>query len=186
MQRKWHYIDETARREWQNPEAILQSSGLKSGHILADIGCGNGFFTIPAARIVGPKGKVYGVDVSAEAIDDLRRQAVEEGLTNLDLIVAKAEETVICSGCLDIAFFGIVLHDFQNPAKVLKNARKMLKPGGKLVKLDWKKIAMPFGPPLSIRFDEATAVGLIEPAGFKVETIDRTGKYHYVIIAEPV
>lgn len=186
MHKKWHYIDETERRKEQNPEAILLGAGLKSGDVFADIGCGNGFFTMPAARIVGPKGTVYGVDINDEAIDDLRRKAAVEGLTNLELFVAKAEETIICHGCLDIVFFGIVLHDFQNPLKALQNARKMIKPQGKLVNFDWKKIAMPFGPPVSIRFDEQTATELIESAGFKVETTDASSKYHYVITAKPV
>jgi ubiquinone/menaquinone biosynthesis C-methylase UbiE len=139
-----------------------------------DVGCGDGFFTLPAARLVGPRGKVYGVDIESEAIDEIRRKASVEGLTNLELTVGKAEETTLCHACADIVFFGNVLHDFQKPDEVLKNARKMLKPKGT------------FGPPLSMRFDEATAIHLIEPAGFKVETIKESGLYHYLIIANPL
>jgi ubiquinone/menaquinone biosynthesis C-methylase UbiE len=185
-QKRWHYFDETARRRWQTPEAVLDAIGLKPGFTFVDVGCGNGFFSIPAARLVGNKGRVYGVDIGHEAIDELRKKAESEGLTNIETKVSKAEDAVLCLACADIVFFGIVLHDFQDPVKVLKNARKMLKPEGKLANLDWKKIAMAFGPPLNIRFDEAAATRLIEAAGFKVETISESGEYNYLIVAKPI
>src|SRR4030067_511676 len=99
-------LDETTRRSWYNPEAILVD--LKAGMTFADIGCGDGYFAVLAAKKVGAKGKVYAMD----------------------------------------------LHDFRDPAKVLFNAKEMLKPSGLVVDLDWKKVSMPFGPPVSIRFSE--------------------------------
>ena len=69
----------------------------------------------------------------------LREKAEGEGLGNLILKVGRAEDTVLCPACADIVFFGIVLHDFEEPARVLVSATKMLKPTGRLVKLDWKK-----------------------------------------------
>ena len=97
--------------------------------------------------------------------------------------VGTAEDTVLCNACADIVFFGIVLHDFSDPALVLVNARKMLKPEGCLVDLDWKKESMDFGPPLDIRLSEERAIGLIEGAGFKVERQEETGQFHYIIVA---
>jgi ubiquinone/menaquinone biosynthesis C-methylase UbiE len=179
----WHYPGETERRKWQNPERILSEIELKDGNTLIDIGCGNGFFTLPAARIVGAKGKVYWLDTNDEAIGFLRRKASTEGLNNLELKVGAAEDTLFCRSCAEIVFFGLVLHDFNNPSRVIENARKMLKPEGMLVNLDWKKIDMGFGPPLAIRFDENTASRLIESAGFKVEILRDSGSYHYLIMA---
>jgi ubiquinone/menaquinone biosynthesis C-methylase UbiE len=186
MHRKWHFIDETTRREWQNPEAVLHILGLNPGFIFVDLGCGDGFFALPAARLVGSAGKVYGIDISSQAIDRIRRKAENEGLSNLELITGKAEETVPCSSCADIVFFGDVLHDFQDPTRVVSNARRIVKPNGKLANLDWKKTPTDIGPPNAIRFDEATAISLIESAGFKVESVSKSGKYHYLITANPV
>lgn len=150
-----------------------------------DIGCGNGFFALPAARIVGETGKVYGLDVDAEFISELKEKATKEGLTNLSLMVGEAEEEILCEGCADIVFFGIDLHDFKDPAKVLENARRMLKSDGLLVDLDWKKEPMDIGPPLHIRFSEEEASNLIETAGFKIESMKEAGGYHYLITAKP-
>jgi ubiquinone/menaquinone biosynthesis C-methylase UbiE len=173
------------RRKWQNPEAILADIGLRPGLTFIDIGCGGGFFALPAARIVGENGKVYGLDTNPRSITSLKELATREGLTNLDLTVGKAEELVICEQCADIIFFGIALHDFQDPSKVLDNARRMVKPSGRLVNLDWKKEPMKLGPPEKIRFSEEMASRLIEAAGFIVETVKDSGSYHYMVIAKP-
>jgi ubiquinone/menaquinone biosynthesis C-methylase UbiE len=111
---------------------------------------------------------------------------VGEGFRNVITHVGAAEETVMCEACADIVFFGIVLHDFQSPFRVLSNARRMLKPAGRLVDLDWKKEPMGFGPPLRIRFSEKQATRLLEENGFKVQSLDISAPYHYVIVASPV
>lgn len=180
-----HRADDAERRKWQDPEAILAQAGLKAGDIFVDVGCGGGFFTLPAARAVGPKGKVYAVDANEESINELRAIAHKEGLANVEARVGRGEETRFCEGCADIVFFGIVLHDFDDPAKVLENARKMLKPKGRLVNLDWKAEATPMGPPLWKRFSVEKAEGLIKAAGFNIEKVANPGPYHYMIVARP-
>ena len=183
MNRRRFYGNETERRKWQNPDAILTAIGLKPGFTLIDIGCGEGFFAIPAAKIVGRKGKVYALDIDEDAITELKKKATREGLKNLTAVIGSGEDTVFCEACADIVFFGIVLHDFNVPAKVLKNAKTMLKPEGRLVDLDWKKELMDFGPPLHIRFSEEQASSLIREAGFKVEQTKQAGPSHYIMIA---
>jgi ubiquinone/menaquinone biosynthesis C-methylase UbiE len=180
------YRSQQGRREWQNPEAILRDIGLKLGLTFIDVGCGDGFFSIPAARLVGQKGRVYCVDVSSDAIDILKENARIAGLENLTFRVGRAEDTVFCEACADFLFLGIVLHDFQNIDKVLMNARKMLKSSGRLVDLDWKKESMPFGPPLRIRLAETEAGDIIEKAGFHIESVGAIGHYSYLIVARPL
>lgn len=177
--------DDEERRKWQDPEAILAGIGLKPGFTFIDMGCGGGFFTLPAARIVGQSGMVYGIDTDIQLIKSLEKAAAEEGLANLVVTVGKAETVVICQKCADIVFFGIVLHDFENPTRVLENARIMLKLKGRIANLDWKKEPMKLGPPLYKRFSGDEAIGLINKAGFIVETVKDNGPYHYLIMAKP-
>jgi ubiquinone/menaquinone biosynthesis C-methylase UbiE len=173
------------RRKWQNPDAILNSVGLKTGLTFVDVGCGEGFFAVPAAKLVGNGGKVYGLDADSDAIGRLKKKAEKETLRNLELKVGMAEETVFCDSCADIVFFGIVFHDFSEPNKVLSNAKRMLKPTGRLIDLDWKKEPMRPGPPLQIRFNVEKASTLIETAGFRIDCSRDEGPYHYVIFATP-
>jgi ubiquinone/menaquinone biosynthesis C-methylase UbiE len=179
------YGNQTERRRWQNPDSILAEIGLRPGLTFVDVGCGDGFFALPAARIVGKEGRVYALDFDAESISSLEEKASRGNLKNVETRIGNAEDNVFCESCADIVFFGIVLHDFYDPAKVLKNASKMIKPSGRLVDLDWKKQPMNFGPPENIRFSEDEAARLIFKAGFKIEQRREAGPFHYVITAKP-
>ncbi len=176
--------DNPERRRWQNPEAILADIGLRPGLTFIDIGCGGGFFTVPAARIVGKRGKVYGIDINPHYIKELGELASKENLGNVRLTVGRAEEVILCKSCADIVFLGVVLHDFEDAARVLQNANTMLKPAGRLVNLDWKKEPMDLGPRLQKRFSVHDAARLIKTAGFKVVSTNEVGPYHYMIVAE--
>ena len=153
--------------------------------VFMDVGCGYGFFTIPAAQIVGEQGKVYAVDIDASAIDRLKRKTAEKGLKNVITKVAAGEETVFCDACADMVFYSTVLHDFRDPALVLRNAKLMIKPSGTLVNLDWKKKSSVFGPPLRIRFSEEQASNLIRQAGFTIESVKDLGRNFYIVVAKP-
>jgi ubiquinone/menaquinone biosynthesis C-methylase UbiE len=175
-------LDEATRRSWYNPEAIL--ADLQSGMVFVDVGCGDGFFSILAAKKVGAKGKVYAVDVDASAIEKLKAKAKAAGLSNIESKAGRAEDTVFCVSCADFVFYSMDLHDFDEPAKVLLNAQQMLKSSGRLIDLDWKKTDMPFGPPASIRFSGEKTSGLIEAAGFKETEVRSAGPYHYLVTAK--
>jgi ubiquinone/menaquinone biosynthesis C-methylase UbiE len=176
-------LDEATRRSWYNPELVLQD--LRSGMTFADIGCGDGFFSILASKKVGDDGRVYAVDVDPAAIERLQRKAKAQGLNNIISKVGKAEETVFCKACADFVFYSMDLHDFGDAAKVLRNSREMVKPSGLVVDLDWKKIDMPFGPPAAIRFSEEQAADLMRAAGLTVVDVKDAGPYHYIITAKP-
>jgi ubiquinone/menaquinone biosynthesis C-methylase UbiE len=148
------------------------------------VGCGEGFFAIPAAKIVGKRGRVYGLDINEGAVQRLREKAAKEGLGNLILKVGAGEDLVVCRACADFVFCGIDLHDFRDPARVLINAKKMLKLGARFIDLDWKKEPMELGPPLRVRFSQEEAVAHIEEAGLRVLGVKQAGPYHYLIIAK--
>ena len=180
-----HYqpADDPERRGWQDPERILGDIGLKPGMTFVDVGCGGGFFALPAARVVGETGRVYGLDLSATSIDGLKRAAQREGLANVRGIVGRAEDLIPCDACADIVFFANVMHDLGDPARVLENSRKALRPQGWLVNLEWKRRSMWLGPPLERRLSEERSVELIEAAGFHVVEAKDCGPYHYIIKA---
>jgi ubiquinone/menaquinone biosynthesis C-methylase UbiE len=176
-------VDDPERRRWQDPEEVLGLIGLREGMVFVDIGCGEGYFAIPAARRVGPQGKVYAADINAESVERLRDRAGRDGLGNIEARAGEAENTVFCDGCADIVFFGIDLHDFRDPVTVLRNAARMIGPEGRVADLDWKDEPMDIGPPLKIRLSREKAASLIESAGLRVRSIQDAGQYHYLIIA---
>ncbi len=179
------YVEDAVRRKWHEPETTLREIGLRAGMVFMDIGCGDGFFAVPAARLVGEKGKVYALDADASTINKLKHEARDKDLRNLNAAVGAAEEVVFCNECADMVFYSIVLHDFRDPAKVLHNAKRMIKPSGVLVNLDWKKKPMSFGPPVRIRFSEEQSANLIKAAGFRIQSVRDVGRYHYIVTAKP-
>jgi ubiquinone/menaquinone biosynthesis C-methylase UbiE len=183
MSKRRFTSNDAERRKWQDPEKILTGAGLQKGMTFIDVGCGEGYFSIPASHIVGTKGHVYAYDINEEAIRNLAIQVRNEHLDNLTPLTGSGEETIIGEACADMVFFGIDLHDFDDPQKVLMNAKIMLKPEGYLVDLDWKDQHMEFGPPADKRFSLSKAVGLIESAGFRVISTADAGPYHYLVIA---
>ena len=156
------------RRKLQNPEQILQSIGLKGGMCFVDSGCNDGFFTLPAARLVGTHGLVIALDIDAEALNRLKMSLQAEKLHNTQIIHQAAEDVVACHGCADIVFLGTVLHDFEDPLRVLQNSRTMLKSNGMIYDYDWIKQDSPLGPPKAKRFSQEHVEQLAAQAGLKV------------------
>jgi ubiquinone/menaquinone biosynthesis C-methylase UbiE len=182
-----HDYNHAERRLWQDAPDILARIGLKSGDTLADIGSGDGYFSIPAAQIVAETGMVYAIDVNAQSLEELKAAARAAGLKNIKTIQGNAEDMVLCERCADYVLMANVLHDFADPGAALASARVMLKPGGKLIDLDWKKEKDQLhGPPFAKRFDEATASRLMSQAGFKILSNQFVGPFHYLITAIPV
>jgi ubiquinone/menaquinone biosynthesis C-methylase UbiE len=174
-------ISDGDRRKMMDPDAILPKIGLKPGMTLVDVGCGQGFFALPAARIVGPEGQVIGIDIDREALDVLQQGASDAGL-NIQIIEGDAEETFVCEGCADIVFFGINLHDFAEPEKALANAWRMLKPGGILADFDGKKVEGESHH--GNRLSEKEASKLIEEADFNIASVEDYSDWLYLIIAK--
>ena len=171
------------RRRREDPQSILNGLGLRLGQTLVDVGSGGGYYTIPAVEIVGPTGRVYAIDVNQESLDEVKEAADHAGLANITCIRGRAEETTVCESCADFVFYAAALHDFDDPAAVLRNARQMLKAEGHVVDLDWKKDAL-IGPPAWKRLSQSAAVKLIETAGF--EMVDARDLGHmYLIVGTP-
>ena len=118
------YGGETERRKWQNPEATLADIGLHKGFTFVDVGCGDGFFAIPAARIVGKEGKVYALDFDEEAITSLKRKAARENLENIEAKTGAAEGTVLCEGCADIVFLALCSTTSKFQGKYLQTPKE--------------------------------------------------------------
>lgn len=177
---KFLYSEEE-RRKYQNPESILQSIGLREGMRFIDVGSNDGFFTLPAARIVGPKGQVVAIDTDQEALGRLVIKLEAESLSNTKVITKAAEEVIVADHYADIIFYGTVLHDFYDPIKVLKNSRRMLKNNGIIYDYDWRKIRSPLGPPLSIRFSQEHVEDLAQQAGLVVDSSETIDSNYYAV-----
>ncbi len=100
--------DNPFRRKFSKPLKMLEDAGLKSGQVVLELGCGPGFFTIPAAQIVSETGKVYALDIHPLAIKRVQEKIRKEGITNVETVLADAADTCISDQTIDVAFlFGL-------------------------------------------------------------------------------
>jgi len=139
------------------PQEIIDKCQLTQGQHVADLGCGNlGYFVIPIAKLVGKDGKVYAVDILKAALESVRSRAKLEGLTNVETVWSNLEKvgsTNITKDSLDLALLINVLFQNKNKNEIIKEAVRLIKPGGKLVVVDWKMTDIPFGPAVENRVD---------------------------------
>ncbi|MCX7909333.1 MAG: class I SAM-dependent methyltransferase [Ignavibacteria bacterium] len=161
-------LDDPERKKILPPEEILIRSGLKPSTTIADIGCGTGFFAIPASQIVGPSGKVYACDVSLEMLQDLETRCKNFGISNIKLIHSKQYQIPIENEAVDFVLISNVLHEQDNKVKFLSELNRILKSRGKLILIDWLFKEMEQGPPISERLTEQEIEDLIHKSNFVV------------------
>ncbi len=151
---------------------------------VADLGCGPGFFTIHISRIVGPDGVVYAVDRSDAALRMLRAslQKRRDAARRIRMLRRDVSHTGIPTRSLDLAFFANVFHDIVERRAFIAELRRMLRPGGIAIDLDWKAVRTQAGPPLSIRLGSHDAAALLSRNGLDIKRIVSLGRHHYAII----
>jgi 2-polyprenyl-3-methyl-5-hydroxy-6-metoxy-1,4-benzoquinol methylase len=123
-------------REWMRDSAedVLRRAGVVPGSVVVDYGCGPGIFSVAAARIAGPRGKVHALDVRQRALDELKKLAAEEGLTNLEtgLLDRSACSVDLPDGAADAILLYDVLQEIANKAALMQEMSRLLKPAGVL------------------------------------------------------
>lgn len=169
--------------ELLNPEKLLKETGVGYGTRVGDLGCGRtGYFTLQAAKMVGDKGQVYGVDIIKEVLQSVASRAKLEGLDNIKTIWSNLEilgATRIKEASLDFALVINVLFQSQKQKEILKEAARLLKRGGKLLVVDWGEREAPFGPKVKDRVPPKVVERIMFELNFKKEKSFEAGPYHY-------
>ena len=176
-------LDSPQRKRLLNPAKTLRSLGISAGMVVADIGCGTGFFTIPLASAVGPRGKVFAVDISREMTRDVRKRVAKEGLKNIKTVLSRENRISVASKRIDYCLLSSVVHELENRALFFKELKRLLKKGGEVGIIEWKKIPSPLGPPLRERISLAAMRQILAENGFAVKKTFSPGKYNYGIVA---
>ncbi len=139
-----------------NPNLIVAQTGLMQGQVVADLGCGSGFYVLPAAQMVGSSGMVYAVDVVESKLAATISITSQFGYKNVKIIQADLTRPFldITENSCDLVIAGNIFHEINQKDILLKNIYRILKSPGRLVAIEWKKTAAPFGPPLDRRIDQ--------------------------------
>ena len=169
-----------------NPSSLIAQTGLEQGQIVADLGCGSGFYSVPAAQMVGSSGAVFAVDVQESALAATVSTANQFGLKNIKIVKADLEKPLMDIGenSCDLVILGNILHQIRAQEMLLKNVYKILKTGGKLLAIEWKQSAIPFGPKAESRIGKEKLESDFTKMGFKKSKEIDSDSYHYAMLFE--
>jgi ubiquinone/menaquinone biosynthesis C-methylase UbiE len=126
------------REAEEHPDEALDALKIPKGAAVADVGAGVGYFTWRLAERVGPSGVVYGEDIQPEMLDQLRKNMQDRHLDNVRAVLGSIVDAKLPKGSLDLVLLVDVYHEFSEPEKMLDSIRESLKPGGRLVLLEYR------------------------------------------------
>ena len=152
-------LEDPSRDAWQKPDEVVKALNLKSKDVVADLGAGSGYF---ARRFAHYAGKVYAVDIDKDLLAITHKNAPANVIT----VLAAPDDPRLPDKSVDLIFICDVLHHIENRAAYYPNLVRALKPGGRIVVIDFYKKALPVGPPPSMKLSEEEVVAELRDAGF--------------------
>jgi len=184
------------RDEWQQPERIIEATGISAGSYIADIGCHEGYMTVKLAKAVGPDGRVYAVDVNSYRLQSLEDHLEEHKLRNVEVIRGDYDDPKLPKNALDAVLILDTYHEMDDYEKILVYVRKSLRPNGKLILIEpvaeerkaWSREKQGDKHEIAIRY----VVKDLEKAGFRIirreaefiDRIDQKGDHLWLIVTE--
>ncbi len=164
---KWiEYLEQPERASWQKPDQVVKALALGGTETVADVGAGSGYFTFRISRAL-PRGKVYATDVDPEMVRHIHRKVMTEHVPNVEVALARSDDPGIPPGT-DLAFVCDVIHHVAERDAWLRKGFDELRPGGKLVVIEFKEGKLPQGPPERMKIPKRKLISMVEAAGFKL------------------
>ena len=177
---------ERSEREFEEaPEKALDALGSLTGHTVADVGAGSGYFTVRLAARVGTQGRVYANDLQPEMLKMLAARLAREKVSNVTLVPGAVDDVRLPAASVDLVLMVDVYHEFSEPQKMLRSIRTSLKPGGRLVLLEYRKE----DPEVPIRLEHKMSIAEarleVEAEGFSLSKVDdRLPRQHILIFSK--
>jgi len=175
-------LEDPKRDAYQKPHEVLMALAIKPGEAIADIGAGSGYFTFRLAHHVGDKGKIYAVDVNPEMIVHLNRRIRELKAMNVTAILADPDDPLLADNSVDRFFFSDSWHHIENQTKYLSAIKKMLRPSGEIIMIDFHKKELPVGPPMQLKIAREDLIRQLESNGFRLTKEHTFLPYQYFLI----
>ena len=132
------WLERQERVQEERPDLVLAALELKPGMKVADIGAGSGYYSWRMAERVGTKGTVYAVDIQPEMVEILKRNMSERGAANVKPVIGTTTDPKLPADTLDLAIMVDVYHEFEYPYEMLAAIVKALKPGGRVVFVEFR------------------------------------------------
>ncbi|NTV89775.1 MAG: class I SAM-dependent methyltransferase [Clostridiales bacterium] len=177
-------LDNEERRREMPPYETLERLGYKSGMDMADIGCGIGYFSIPAADISKDSSKVYAMDILAEMLEEVEKRASAVGLTNIVTVMVEEYDMKLAAESVDFVLLCNVLHEIDDKKRYMVEIKRILRSGGILAIIDYEKVQGTKGPPLEHRISCDEVAELLSDNGLGILSESKLNEDSYSITAK--
>jgi len=170
--------------QFSNPDENIRELGLHPGEKIVIFGSGAGGHTLAAARAMGSSGTIYGVDERGNMVEKLKKEVAERHMMNVRIVhgtVDHPKGTSIGTDTADVVIIPDTLFSHENKPAIVEEASRILKPGGRLLVVDWKSSYRGAGPSPEHVITEESALALAKTAKFILDKKWNAGSYHYAI-----
>lgn len=176
------WLDRDERQREENTELSLRLLEVQRGSVVADVGAGSGYYSTRLARLVGPEGRVYASDIQQAMLDIIRGRIERERIPNIELVLGTPTDPRLPRAAVDLAIMVDVYHEFSAPQVMLRRIRESLKPGGRLVLLEYRgeDPRVPILP--AHKMTVAQAKTEVEAEGFALTTVKEDLPWQHVLI----
>ncbi|MDB5330575.1 MAG: Methyltransferase type 11 [Phycisphaerales bacterium] len=180
------WLERPDREREEQPSKAIELMGLKPTDVVADIGAGTGYFSFRIARKV-PKGKVLAVDIQKQMLEIMKRTAKHEGLENVEPVLGTIEDPNLPEAGVDLALMVDAYHEFDHPNEMMLAIVKALKPGGRVVDIEYRGEDPEVAIKPHHKMTEAQAIKEMAAVGLKhVKTFNDLPQQHLMIFEKPV
>ncbi len=176
------WLERPERVREEMPDRVVKALRIPRGGTVIDLGAGVGYFTWRLAKRVGPEGKVFATDIQQEMLHMLARNMRKRGIKNVETILSTQADPRLPEGKADLVLLVDVYHELSHPARTMGHVRRSLKPGGRLVVVEYRKEEpwVPIHPLHKMTLEQVRRE--IEPMGFEfVEVMDFVPSQHIVV-----
>jgi ubiquinone/menaquinone biosynthesis C-methylase UbiE len=167
----------------ENPEIIWERLGLESPECFIDVGAGIGFTAIPFAGKM-PAGIVWACDINLEMLAELKEELDKNDVTNVKMLLTAESRITLPDSIADSVLMLNLYHELENPGESLAECSRLLKPGGRLAIVDWKKEETPMGPKVEHRVSAESIEADLKKAGFADIRSFNDFPYHSFLTAD--
>ncbi len=177
--------EEPGRAAWQKPDEVLRALALEPGQTACDIGAGPGYFSLRLARVLGERGHVFAVDVEPAMLEALRQRLRDAGARNVTPVLAQPDDALLPDGTCDLVLIVDTYHHFPDPPAYLRGLLRLLRPGGRVVNIDFHKRETPHGPPVARRVSREDFLEQAGLAGYVLAQEHDFLPYQYFVVLRP-
>ncbi len=178
-------LENPQRDAEQKPDEVIAALDLKAGETLADIGAGSGYFTFRFSRKLGDSGRIFAVDINPDMILYMNRYIRDKKVKNVTTILSAPDDPLLTDASVNRFFICNTWHHLQNRPQYIALMKRMLKPGGQIIDVDYKKEQLPVGPPPEMKLAKEDVIREMESSGFKLAKEHTFLPYQYFLVFVP-